>query len=125
MFGQPSAADGHAVEPDLSQARRTALKAHSVVIKLKEMGLPEDLDDELATLSTDLGDLWGAQKALDQTLEGMLNSPGDWEAIADHLVDLRTTIDHIKWHAKSAHTPLGKIVEYAYLSAASSDGEAR
>ena len=49
------------VEPDLALARQTAQRAHAVIVKLKEMGLPDDLDGDLASLSTDLGDLWGAQ----------------------------------------------------------------
>ena len=41
------------LESNLANARHTASMAHSVVIKLKEMGLPEHLDDDLGTLSTD------------------------------------------------------------------------
>ena len=105
---------GDTMEADLEQARRRAHMAHSVVVKLKEMGLPEGFDAELATLSTDLGDLWGAEKALTERLEGLLKSPGDWEAVGDHLVDIRAAIDHIQWHVKSVRRPMSKIARFAY-----------
>ncbi len=104
--------------PDLEQARRTALMAHGVVIKLKEMGLPEELDDELSTLSTDLGDLWGAQKELASYLEEFVKSSHDWASVGNDLVDLRTTIDHIEWHARSVRRAMTRLTHYAYNQAA-------
>ena len=108
-------------EPSMGQARQTALLAHGVVIKLKEMGLPPALDRELASVSTDLGDLWGAQKALAKRLEGMLKSSDDWRAIGDSLVDLRAEIEHIAWHLNSVRRPLTRITHFAYKSALESE----
>ncbi len=102
------------LEPDMQQAREMALMAHSVVIKLKEMGLPESLDDELASVSTDLGDIWSAQKSLADGLESLLKSPPDWEHIGNHLVDLRASIDHIAWHLNSVRRPLNRVTRFAY-----------
>ena len=102
------------LKPDMGQARQTALVAHDVVIKLKEMGLPQDLDKELASLSTDLGDLWSAQKEMLDRLESFLKSPRDWEVVGDHLVDLRANIDHIAWHLNSVRRPLTRITQFAY-----------
>ena len=102
------------LKPNMEQAKQTALVAHDVVIKLKEMGLPEAMDKELASLSTDLGDLWSAQKALVDRLEGFLKSPRDWETVGDHLVDLRAGIDHIAWHLNSVRRPLYRIAQFAY-----------
>ena len=102
------------LKPHMEQARQTALVAHDVVIKLKEMGLPQDLDKELASLSTDLGDLWSAQKEMLGRLESFLKSPRDWEAVGDHLVDLRANIDHIAWHLNSVRRPLTRITQFAY-----------
>ena len=101
-------------EPDMEQAREMALMAHSVVIKLKTMGLPDSLDSDLASLSTDLGDIWSAQKSLTDGLEGLLKSSHDWEAVGDHLVDIRASIDHIAWHLKSVRRPLNRITRFAY-----------
>ena len=105
------------LKPDLQQSRAVASTAHSVVIKLKEMGLPEDLDDDLGTLSTDLGDLWSAQKELVDLLEGLTGTVTDWGNIGDSLVDLRSAVDHIRWHADSVRRPMNKITQYAYRRA--------
>ena len=102
------------LEPDIKQARRTALVAHDVVIKLKKMGLPQNLDKELASLSTDLGDLWSAQKEFTGRLECFLKSPRDWDTVGNHLVDLRSSIDHIGWHLNSVRKPLTRITQFAY-----------
>ena len=111
-----NSSDEHAeeLEPDLQQARRTSGVAHSVVIKLKEMGLPQTYDEELASLSTDLGDLWGAHETLAEHLEGFVKSPHDWGTAGDFLVDIRASIDHIAWHQKSVRRPLNRITQYAY-----------
>ena len=112
------------IEPDLEQARRTANVAHGIVIKLQEMGLPEALYDELSSLCTDLGDLWGAEKTLSDRLERFLSSDGDWESVGDYLVDLRATADHIRNHAKGVRAPIDKIARHAYDKAAESTDDA-
>ena len=109
-----------AMEPDLDQARQSALVAHNVIVKLKEMGLPGGFDEELATMSTDLGDLWGAQKALADRLDEFLRTPTDWEAVGDSLLDLRAILDHMGWHAKSARRPMSRVVRFAYKQASES-----
>jgi hypothetical protein len=111
-----SSSDGPA-EPDKRQARRTALMAHAVVAKLKVMGLPQELDAELASLSTDLGDLWSAQAELGERLEGFLKSASDWEAVGDGLVDMRVAIDHLQWHVRSVRRPMTRVTQYAYKQA--------
>ena len=104
----------------MEQARSMSLMAHGVVVKLKEMGLPESLNDELGRLSTDLGDLWAAQKELAERLEGMLESAAGWREIGDSLVDLKSSIEHISWHVKSVKRPLNKITRFAYQQDVSS-----
>ena len=105
------------LEPDLEQARHMANVAHNVVIKFKEMGLPPDLDPELAALCTDLGDIWGAEKRLSADLDGLVRSPHDWEAAGDSLLDLKASLDHIEWHLKSVRRPLNRLVRFAYREA--------
>ena len=100
--------------PDLAQARQTALMAHGVVIRLKEMGLPEELDEALGTACTDLGDIWAAQKTLSERLEYLVDHANDWESIADCLVDLSAAIDHIATHVETAREPIRRLAEYAY-----------
>ena len=102
------------ITPDLPHARQTALMAHAVVTRLKEMGLPEELDDDLGTLSTDLGDIWAAHKTLSTRLDDLVDSANDWETVADCLVDLRATIDHIGTHVETARDPIDRVARYAY-----------
>ena len=109
------------MEPDRAQARRTALMAHGVITRLKEMGLPDELDDDLAVLSTDLGDIWSAEKALSDGLERLAGSSNDWEAVGDQLIDLRAAIDHLAWHVKSVRKPMTKIARFAYKRAAEAE----
>ena len=121
MNESPDGTDGGAMEPDTQHARRTAMAAHSVVAKLQEMGLPDGLEPELAALSTDLGDLWSAQKELADQLEGLVRSEADWNAVGDRLVDLRATVDHISWHLGSVRRPMTKITRYAYRAASEAE----
>lgn len=100
--------------PNLGGARITAHMAHAIVIKLKEMDLPDSLDGDLARLSTDLSDLWNAQKELNRRLENLLKVSGQWGVMGDLLVDIRSDIDHMSWHMKSIRKPLTKITRYAY-----------
>lgn len=102
------------LEPDLAQARQTALMAHAVVIRLKEMSLPEELDDALGTVCTDLGDIWSSQKALSARLEYLVENAQDWESVADCLVDLRAAVDHISTHVETVREPIQQLAEYAY-----------
>ena len=113
--------DRGALAPDGEHARRTGMAAHSVVAKLQEMGLPDSLDGDLAALSTDLGDLWGAQKELADQLERLVRSEDDWSAVGDNLVDLRATIDHVAWHLGSVRRPMTKITRYAYRAASEAE----
>ena len=103
--------------PDLNGAQQNALVAHGVVVKFQEMGLPSSFDTDLASLSTDIGDLWGAQKTMAGLVGGLLDNPQDWESVGDYMVDLRAAVDHIGWHLKSIKRPLNKIARYAYSQA--------
>lgn len=111
---------GSKLTPDLPHARQTALMAHAIVIRLKEMGLPAEFDEDLGTLCTDLGDIWAAHKFLSVRLENLVDSADDWESAADCLVDLRATIDHIGTHVETAREPIDRVAQYAYEQAQSS-----
>lgn len=101
-------------DPDLAHARLTAQVAHSIVIKMQEMGLPEDLYGDLSSLCTDLADLWGAEKVFAKRLETLLESENGWGSVGDHLVDLQTTIEHIRKHANGVAESIENIVRFAY-----------
>ncbi len=108
----------------MARARMTAVMAHNVVIKLKEMGLPDRLDDDLARLSTDLADLWNAQQQLASRVEGFLRSGDGWEAAADCLVDLKAVLAHVGWHLSSVNRPITRIAQFAYAQADEDDERA-
>ena len=100
--------------PALEQARRASVVAHSVVIKLKEMGLPDEMDEDLSQFCTDLGDLWSAQMTLALQVENFLKKPHDSQKTGDDLVDLKATIDHMAWHLKNIGQPMNNITNWAY-----------
>ncbi len=102
------------ITPDLPHARQTALMAHAIVIRLKEMGLPKEFDDDLGTLCTDLGDIWAAHKTLSARLEHLIDAADDWESVADCLVDLRAAVDHIGTHVETAGPPIDRVARFAY-----------
>ena len=100
-------------EPRLQQARDASVMAHRVLVKLKELGLPADLDEALGHLCTDLGDLWSAQRTLADQLDAFFTSDG-WNGAGDSLVDLRSSLDHMAWHMKSVRRPMTQITRFAY-----------
>ena len=108
-------------EADLEEARRTAGIAHAVVIRFKEMGLPAEMDGDLAALCTDLGDIRSAERRLSEGIGKLAGRGRDWESAADSLVDLKADLEHISWHLESVRGPLDRIVDFAYREAASGE----
>ncbi len=88
---------------------------------MKEMGLPEELDPELARMSTDLGDLWSAHQSLAEQLESFLKPPDEWRSVGDDLADLKASIEHMAWHVRSARRPLNRVANFAYCRALESE----
>mgnify|MGYP001187976627 CR=1 FL=1 len=105
------------LEPDKMKSQRAALMAHAAVVKLKKMGLPPDLDEQLSLLSTDLAHLYNAQEELGVRIENFLKSDSDWQDLGDDLVDMRVIIDHLFGHASSIRRPLRRLAQYAYKNA--------
>ena len=102
------------VSANLAQARQNAEMAHRILIKFKEMDLPESLDEELSKLCTDLGDMWSTQLMFIEKLGKLIEFDTDWNLIGDYLTDIKAHIDHISWHAQSVEDPIMKIAEFAY-----------
>tara|TARA_B100000949_G_scaffold225602_1_gene230021 strand:+ start:367 stop:741 length:375 start_codon:yes stop_codon:yes gene_type:complete len=102
-------------QPKLAEARRRSGMAHRILVRLKEKGLPEDMDQELSMLCTDLADIWGAHTILTENLKTFIESDEDsWSHLGDVLVDIRSELDHMKWHINSIEEPIHRIVERAY-----------
>ncbi|MEE2885400.1 MAG: hypothetical protein VX701_06875 [Chloroflexota bacterium] len=96
------------------RAREKAVKAHSVVIKFKEMGLPEEMDAELAIFSTDVADVCSESEMISSELDKLVAGSDDWTQIANTMVDIQARVDHLAWHLKSIRRPLNRITTYSY-----------
>ena len=109
-----SAQNTNPIDANLQQARRKSGMAHQILVKFKETGISEELDDDLAQLCTDLGDLWSAQLSFTEKLNAFLDHPNDWSKISENLADIRAEVDHIRWHSTSIESSLDTIGQYAY-----------
>jgi len=102
-------------QPKLLEARRRSGMAHQILVLLKEKGLPEEMDQELSRLCTDLADIWSAHTTLTDNLKAFIESnEDDWGRLGDVLVDIRSELDHMKWHINSVDEPIQRIAERAY-----------
>ena len=110
----PSVSESMEREPDLAQARRAALMAHQVIVKLKEMGMPDEMDEPLSQFGTDLGDLWSAQSVLAKQLESFMKHAGDWSAVGDGLGDMQATVEHMARHIQNIRAPMERVALWAY-----------
>ena len=102
------------LQPGLSKPRQVAELAHNILVKFKEMELPDHLDDQLAILCTDLSDFWSASKDLENKLLILLNEEHEWGSIGETLVDIRSIIDHLDRHVKSVKKPINIITNFSY-----------
>ena len=111
----PSVSESMEREPDLHKARRAALMAHHMIVKLKEMGMPDDMDGPLSQFGTDLGDLWSAQSVLAKQMEAFLKS-GDmgWSAAGDAIADMQATVEHMARHIQNIRAPMERVALWAY-----------
>ena len=100
--------------PNLEQARRRSGLAHRVLVKLKTLGLSDDHDDELATLCTDIGDLWSSQLVFLEILNRFLEESDNWDSIGDDFADMLSNVEHISWHIDSLKKPLEILAQYSY-----------
>ena len=102
------------LQPGFSTPRQVAELAHRILVKFKEMELPDDFDQQLAVLCTDLSDCWSASKDLENKLKILLNEDHGWDSIGEILVDIRSIIDHLDRHVKSVKKPINMITNFSY-----------
>jgi hypothetical protein len=101
--------------PNYDMGRLRAEHAHNILIKMKELGLPESFDDSLASLCTDVADLISALNKVTLISEKITAKNTDqWESVAECLADMLAEIEHIDWHTSSIKNPLKEIAEYSY-----------
>jgi len=106
--------DQSSLEPNLAQARQKSVMAHKILVKFQEMGLPNDMNGEVANLATSLGDIWDAHLGFTDSMQKLINDSENWESIADSLVDIYTHIDHAEWHISGIKDLILKVSEYSY-----------
>ncbi|MFL2762094.1 MAG: hypothetical protein ACJ0A3_04040 [Dehalococcoidia bacterium] len=102
------------IDPNLDQARQTALLAHKILVKFQEMQLPEKYWEELAKLSTDISDMISAKESILLNLNTLVNTNPNWETIGEILVDIHSHIEHIMWHSESIQTPIKELTSFAF-----------
>lgn len=102
------------MNPNLDQARQTALLAHKILVKFQVMQLPEKYWEDLAKLSTDISDMISAKESILSNLNSLLNATSDWETIGEILVDIHTHIEHIMWHTENIQTPIKALTNFAF-----------
>jgi len=62
-----------------------------------------------------LADIWSAHTSLTDNLKTFIESDeDDWGRLGDVLVDIRSELDHMKWHINSVDEPIQRIAERAY-----------
>ena len=111
----PSVSESMEREPDLAQARRAALMAHHMIVKMKEMGMPDEMDEPLSQFGTDLGDLWSAQSVLAKQMEAFLKSDdAGWSDAGDAIADMQATVEHMARHIQSVRAPMERVALWAY-----------
>ena len=102
------------IEPNLAQARNKSVMAHEILVKFQEMGLPDDMNDEVAKLATSLGDIWNAHLGITNSIKTLINDSVDWDSMGDSLTDIYTHLDHAEWHEKGIKELIFKISQYSY-----------
>ena len=104
--------------PNLAQARQKSSMAHQILVKLKEQGLEENYDEDLAKLCTDLGDLWSSQLVFTERLGDFLDieiaQDDTWNKFGDCLADLCSELEHMAWHIQSVKDPIERIAQRSY-----------
>ena len=104
-------------EPNFLKARNTANFAHRIVVRLKEAGLPDEFEDAIGDISTDLADLCSISNNISSLVEKLINDPPEWESLANTIVDLKSTVDHISVHTHKFGKAANKIARFAYQEA--------
>ncbi|MFL2756764.1 MAG: hypothetical protein ACJ0BE_05860 [Dehalococcoidia bacterium] len=102
------------IQPNLLQARQKSVMAHKILVKFQEMGLPIDMNDEVANLAISLGDIWNSHLALTEEMQKLIDECEDWESIANSLTDMYTHIDHVEWHINGIKDLIFKVSKYSY-----------
>ena len=100
------------LKPNKNVATESANVAHEFLACFQKMEFP---DNGLSNMCVDLGDIWTSQKKLSLQLQKLMDDvqSDSYHELANGLVDLRVSLDHIIWHSNRILEPMIKTAEFA------------
>ena len=104
------------LNPSKNVATESANVAHEFLSCFQKMESPDFQESSLSDMCVDLGDIWTSQKKLATQLQKLMDDvqAKSYRDLANGLVDLRISLEHITWHSNRILEPMIKTAEFAY-----------
>jgi len=104
------------LKPDKNVATESANVAHEFLACFQKMEFPDLQNDNLSDMCVDLGDIWTSQKKLAIQLQKLMDDvqSNAYHDLANGLVDLKASLEHIMWHSNRILDPMIKTAEFAF-----------
>ena len=104
------------LKPNKSVATESANVAHEFLACFQKMEFPDLQNDNLSDMCVDLGDIWTSQKKLAIQLQKLMDDvrSNAYHDLANGLVDLKVSLEHIMWHSNRILDPMIKTAEFAF-----------
>jgi len=104
------------LKPDKNVATESANVAHEFLACFQKMEFPDLQNDNLSDMCVDLGDIWTSQKKLAIQLQKLMDDvqSNAYHDLANGLVDLKVSLEHIMWHSNRILDPMIKTAEFAF-----------
>tara|TARA_B100000470_G_C19723356_1_gene361084 strand:- start:286 stop:657 length:372 start_codon:yes stop_codon:yes gene_type:complete len=104
------------LKPNKNVATESANVAHEFLACFQKMEFPDLQSDNLSHMCVDLGDIWTSQKKLAIQLQKLMDDvqSNSYHDLANGLVDLRASLEHIMWHSNRILDPMIKTAEFAF-----------
>ena len=102
--------------PSKNVATESANVAHEFLSCFQKMEFPDSKGNSLSDMCVDLGDIWTSQKKLAIQLQKLMDyvQANSYSDLANGLIDLRVSLEHIMWHSNRILEPMIKTAEFAY-----------
>ena len=103
------------LKPSKNVATESANVAHEFLTCFQKMEFPDFQESSLSDMCVDLGDIWTSQKKLAVQLQKLMDNvqAKSHRDLANELVDLRISLEHIIWHSNRILEPMIKTAELA------------
>ena len=104
------------LKPDKNVATESANVAHEFLACFQKMEFLDLQNDNLSDMCVDLGDIWTSQKKLAIQLQKLMDNvqANSYHDLANGLVDLKVSLEHIMWHSNRILDPMIKTAEFAF-----------